>query len=179
MRLRDLSRLAVSSRECAEEFAGFRANALVQSLNWPDDVVEQLLYDHADNVGFLRDYGHIDLSRVTWGAELVPVAEFCDMPTGASDGDCIEEYAADPEYWVSLRTKGIHAGVPQMWEERGTWKRPPILIDRALLDQPGTGLQVVEGRTRVGVLRGRHRKGLLVAEHHLAWVGCPSEEIVP
>ena len=32
-------------------------------------------------------------------------------------------------------------------------------------------LQVVEGRTRVGVLRGRHRQGALVAERHLAWVG--------
>ena len=31
--------------------------------------------------------------------------------------------------------------------------------------------QLVEGRTRVGVLRGRHADGLHVADTHLAWVG--------
>ena len=178
MRLSDLSRLAVFSRESTEKFRGFRANGLVQSLNWPDDVVEQLLYDHADNESFLCDYGHIELSHVTWDAELIPVIEFCDMPTGASDGDCIEGYAADSDHWVALRSEGIHAGVAACWAERGTWKRSPILIDRALLGLPGIGLQVVEDRTRVGVLRGRHRKGLLVAQQHWAWVGRPSAKIV-
>jgi hypothetical protein len=40
-----------------------------------------------------------------------------------------------------------------------------------LLDPPELGLQVVEGRTRVGVLKGRHRKAYRVAALHLAWVG--------
>lgn len=70
-----------------------------------------------------------------------------------------------------MRNRGIHIGVAQCWETHGTWKRWPILIDRRLLDPPESGLQVVEGRTRVGVLRGRHRQGTLVAERHLAWVG--------
>ena len=70
-------------------------------------------------------------------------------------------------------------GVAQCWETHGTWKRWPILIDRRLLDPPESGLQVVEGRTRVGVLRGRHRQGILVAERHLAWVGRQQTSVLP
>jgi hypothetical protein len=169
--LADLSTLAVSCRENSMRFEGFRQNALVSSLGWPDDVLEQFLYEHADNAGFLCDYGDLDLSRMKWDAEVIPIGEFMGMPTGASDGECIEEFAANPDHWVRIRNHGPHIGVAQCWATHGTWKRWPVLIDRGLLDPPESGLQVVEGRTRVGVLRGRYRQGALVAEQHLAWVG--------
>lgn len=171
VRLADFADLAVSCRESRLRFEGFRTDALVSSLRWPDDVVEQLLYDHADNDAFLRDYGDIDLSRVQWDVEIVPLGKLVEMPTGASESGCIEEYAANPDHWVRVRNRGIHMGVAQCWEAHGTWKRWPILIDRGLLDPPESGLQIVEGRTRVGVLKGRHRRGAFVAERHLAWVG--------
>jgi hypothetical protein len=169
--LSDLGDLAVSYRETSMHFEGFRQNALISSLGWPDDVLEQFLYDHADNIGFLRDYGNLDLSKINWDVEVIPVDELIEMPTGAYDGDCIEEFATNPDHWVPIRNRGPHIGVAQCWETHGTWKRWPILIDRGLLYSPESGLQVVEGRTRVGVLRGRHRQGTLVAERHLAWVG--------
>ena len=59
VKLADLRDVAVSCREDSMRFEGFRQNALVSSLGWPDDVVEQFLYDHADNIGFLRDYGDL------------------------------------------------------------------------------------------------------------------------
>ncbi|MGW4421951.1 hypothetical protein [Streptosporangium sp. NPDC004631] len=174
MKLADLAGLALSCRENAMGFEGFRTSAMVSSLRWPADVVEQFLYDHADNGAFLRDYGNIDLSTVRWEVTAVPVEEFMVMPTGASDGDCIEAYAVDPGHWVRVRNRGIHMGVAECWETHGTWKRWPILIDRMLLDPPEHGLQVLEGRTRVGVMRGRRRQGAFVAERHLAWAGLPS-----
>lgn len=178
MKLHDITDLAISCRESDVRFDGFQANGMINSLQWPDDVVEQFLYDHADNANFLRDYGHIDLSRLSWGVEIVSTLEFCDMPTGASDGDCIEEYAENPGYWVKVRAEGIHKGVAESWEVHGTWKRWPILIHRSLLDPSEDGLQVVEGRTRVGVLRGRYRNGTFVAARHLAWVGRSPSQIV-
>ncbi|MEV6986996.1 hypothetical protein AB0M95_37860 [Sphaerisporangium sp. NPDC051017] len=176
MKLADLAGLALSCRESTMGFEAFRTSAMVSSLRWPADVVEQFLYDHADNDAFLRDYENIDLSTVRWEVTAVPVEEFMVMPTGASDGDCIEEYAADPGHWVRVRNRGIHMGVAECWETHGTWKRWPILIDRMLLDPPEHGLQVLEGRTRVGVMRGRRRQGALVAERHLAWVGRSSSQ---
>jgi hypothetical protein len=175
MKLADLRALmAHRHRGLGLELEEFSADPLIASLGWPDDVVEQWLYDHGDNAHFRRDYGSVDLSGIAWSVETITTDELNEMPTGASEHDLIEEFAANPDHWVALRNSGIHEGVPRYWEELGTWKRPPILLDRGLLKPPGTGLQVVEGRVRVGVLRGRHRQGSFVAMQHQAWVGHPT-----
>lgn len=57
------------------------------------------------------------------------------------------------------------------WDVHGTWKRWPIILDRGLLASKKPGLQLVEGRARVGILRGRSQHGDFVADRHLAWVG--------
>lgn len=172
MKLADYSDLARTHREAGLGHERFRDLPIVSLLLWPDDVVEQWLYDHADNDCFLDDYGDIDLTCVGWKRELIPVVELTDIPTGPSDGDCMEEYAANPDHWVRVRNSGIHEGVAESWEICGTWKREPVLIDRLLLATPVHGLQVVEGRTRIGVLRGRYRSdNASVAEVHSVWVG--------
>jgi len=74
--------VAVSFRENSMRFEGFRQNALVSSLGWPDDVVEQFLYDHADNNAFLRDYGDPDLSKIEWDVEVISVEELIEIPMG-------------------------------------------------------------------------------------------------
>ncbi|MFE5689670.1 hypothetical protein [Streptomyces sp. NPDC056512] len=167
MKLRDLSPLMTRRQDGDLSFDRFRADLALASLQWPDDVLEQFLFDHGDNDAFVDDYGSIDLRAVRWRLETIPAADFSEMPTGASDAGCIETYAEDPVHWVTVRPPEIG----RHWEEHGTWLRSPILIDRSLLDPSDSGLQVLEGRTRVGVLRGRLREGLRVASHHQAWVG--------
>ncbi|MFD7438831.1 hypothetical protein [Streptomyces sp. NPDC059861] len=150
-------------------YGRFRVDPALALLRWPDDVVEQFLFDHGDNLAFVYDYSGIDLRDVTWRLETIPAADFSRMPTGASDAGCIESFAENPVHWVMVRPPEVG----RHWEEQGTWLRPPILIDRRFLDPSASGLQVMEGRTRVGVLRGRLREGLRVASHHQAWVGHP------
>lgn len=143
----------------------------VAQLGWPRDVVEQLLFDHAEHEAFHKDYGAIDLRQVVWCLQAIPVDVLMEVPTGWSERDAIECFAEDWEHWVSVRKYGEHVGVGQMWDVHGTWKRWPLLLDQSLLGQGRRGLQLIEGRTRVGVLRGRRRQGAFVAERHLAWVG--------
>ncbi|MFD0162885.1 hypothetical protein ACFVJH_01830 [Streptomyces decoyicus] len=69
---------------------------------WPDDVLEQFLFDHGDNAAFTFDYGGIDLRGITWRLETVPAADFSGMPTGASDTGCIESFAENPVHWVKV-----------------------------------------------------------------------------
>lgn len=171
MYLRKFSALARSCRESGYGFEEFRTSDIVIELGWPDDVAEQWLYDHAGNSSFLEDYGSVNLTRIRWDVETIPHEAFLTMPTGPSDGDYIEEIAANPIHYISVRCHGTHVGVQQCWEIHGTWKRWPILIDSMLLDPPIAGLQVIEGRTRVGVLRGLLRLGHPVARQHLTWVG--------
>ncbi|MGA5566618.1 hypothetical protein ACPCUV_36375 [Streptomyces platensis] len=171
MKLNDLSPLMARRRDggLSFDFDRFRADPGVAALQWPDDVLRDFLFDHGDNGHFVDDYGDVDLCAITWKLETIPAAAFPTMPTGESDAGCIESYAADPVYWVKVRPPEIG----RHWEDHGTWMRPPLLIDRRLLDPADSGLQVLEGRTRVGVLRGRLREQLRVAPHHQAWVGRP------
>ncbi|GIE81717.1 hypothetical protein Aph02nite_76670 [Actinoplanes philippinensis] len=171
MYLADYTRLSRSCNEGNSGFTSFKYHPDVLELQWPDDVLEQWLYDHAANESFLDDYGAIDLSRLQWKVEAVSVEDFVQMPTGPSDDGYIDEIAENPDHWIGNRNMGVHEGVALCWQIHGTWKRWPILLHRSVLKSSGTGLQVVEGRTRVGILKGRHLKGDLVAANHLAWVG--------
>jgi hypothetical protein len=172
--LADFTAIAAACRASEAGFAAFKSADAVRGLGWPADVLEQWLYDHSDKGSFLHDYGTVDLSQLRWGLEALKASDIAAMPTGPSDGDVMDEFAANPGHWISVRNSGIHVGVAQMWELHGTWKRWPVLIDRSLLFPPGTGLQVVEGRTRAGILKGLLTQGAFVAERHLAWVGRPS-----
>lgn len=174
MYLDDFTAAAEECRESGGGFNAFRKTRQVIDLQWPGDVVEQWLYDHSGYGPFLRDYADVDLTRIKWGLEAVQAVEIAAMPTGPSDHGVIEEYAADPDHWIRVRSAGVHVGVAQMWELHGTWRRWPIMIDRRLLDPPRAGLQVVEGRTRVGILKGLRQRGAFVADQHLAWVGRPA-----
>jgi len=171
MRLADFADLAQQCRENGYGFAEFRRQDMVIDLRWPADVLEQWIYDHAGNGSFLRDYENVELSRVGWQVEALSVDTFMAMPTGPSDAGAIEYFAADPDHWMAVRNQGEHLGVGLAWDVHGTWKRWPIILDRALLTPAEHGLQLVEGRNRVGILRGRQRQGKLVADQHLAWVG--------
>ena len=148
------------------EFRRFAAHPRIACLNWPHDVVRQWLWEHGSREEFLVDYGQLDLAAVHWSLELLPARLLATLPTGPSDGNCIEAFAAHPEHWVGIRSVHVREG----WDKRGTWIVPPVLLDATLLSDRG-GLQVVEGRTRVGVLRGRLRNGSYVADRLEAWVG--------
>jgi hypothetical protein len=153
-----------------DAFEQFQLVPDIAALNWPAEVLRQWLWDHGMNGSFLRDYASLDLNLITWTLENVPVDHFQIMETGSSDGDCIEEYALDHHYWMELKSRA-KPGVRSAWEEEGTWLVPPIALERRLLEPSNIELQLVEGRTRVGVLRGRYRTGLHVAGAHKTWVG--------
>lgn len=168
MFLVDLEGLAEPHRESGAGLDGFRREEVVRALDWPDDVLEQWLYDHAEHGPFVKDYGHVELSHIQWHLETLALVDLVSLPTGESEGDLMEDNARLHAHWVRARA---HLGVLEHWQTAGTWKRPPLLIERRLVRPEAQGLQVLEGRTRVGVLRGRARDGCFVAAEHRAWVG--------
>jgi hypothetical protein len=126
IRLADFSEIADACRTSEAGFTAFKRTDRVRALGWPADVLEQWLYDHSDNGPFLNDYGIVDLSQIHWGLEALQASDIAAMPTGPSDGDVIDEFAANPDHWISVRNSGAHTGVAQMWELHRTWKRWPI-----------------------------------------------------
>jgi len=168
--LRDLKR---SHDRCLgaslNPFELFLKEAIISDLGWPENVVKQMLWDHGGTEHFVPDYGHLDLTQVVWSCESVPTMLLQRIPTGASDRGAIEAYERQPVYWAEK--KG--AAVVEAWDRDGTWLVPPLLISRDLVQAGAKGWQLIEGRTRVGVLRGRIAQGLHVAIHHDTWVGRP------
>jgi hypothetical protein len=106
MKLSDLSPLMARRQDGGLSYDRFRVDPALVSLQWPDDVLEQFLFNHGDKAAFVYDYGSIDLRDVTWQLETIPAADFSGMPTGASDAGCIESYAENPVHWVTVRPPG-------------------------------------------------------------------------
>jgi hypothetical protein len=145
----------------------FLETRVIAQLGWPRDVVSQWLFDHGRRPAFNVDYGHVDLSHVRWCLEAISVEELIGIPTGPSDAGLLEEVAADHEHYLGIRPPEVR----NAWEELGTWLVPPVLIARGIVEPTSSGLQVVEGRWRVGILRGRRAAGSPVNDLHHAWVG--------
>lgn len=82
MYLADFTAIAEASRESGGGFTAFRTADRVLDLGWPDDVVEQWLYDHSDKEALLQDYGAVDLSQIHWDLEALQAADIAAMPTG-------------------------------------------------------------------------------------------------
>ncbi|MFI8977198.1 hypothetical protein ACIGO9_30245 [Nocardia asteroides] len=167
MRLSDLLGIPRPGETGAGTLKGFLSIPQVAGLGWPEDVVDEWLWKLGSHLEFLDDYDSLELETVQWAREELPVTELVNLPTGPSEADLIEYNANHHQYLLQQRPVAIaHA-----WNSSGTWLAPPLLIDRILLGPSNTGLQIVEGRTRVGILRGRHRNGLFVAARHTVWVG--------
>lgn len=147
--------------------AAYIALPEVAILGWPVAVVEQWLFDHGHHPQFLDDYSNLELSGISWGLEDIPTSELQLVDTGPSEQSFLRDVAENHRHWLAVRS----AEIRDAWDEQGTWLVPPILIAGALLGQNGHGLQLVEGRMRVGILQGRLAGGLTVAESHRAWVG--------
>lgn len=150
-----------------QSLAEYIALPHVARLDWPAAVVEDWLFDHASHEAFRQDYATLDLSSIGWALEDVPLSELEDVRTGPSEQKFLDHVADIHQHWLSVRPADIRTA----WETRGTWLVAPILISEDLLNLPGTRLRLVEGRMRVGILQGRRRDGLYVADSHKAWVG--------
>ncbi|ATI36476.1 hypothetical protein CPI83_30235 (plasmid) [Rhodococcus sp. H-CA8f] len=154
------------------EYETFRRNDQVSMLDCPDDVLRDWLWDHGRHIPFLEDYGTVDLTTIRRTCEAIATATLVGLPTGPSEAELIAENAQNHEHWIGTRDYA-HPEVRTAWEQDGTWVRRPILLDRSAIDTDLRGLQVVEGRTRFGILRGRHAAGIAVAQTHSVWVGRP------
>jgi hypothetical protein len=167
--LHDLADLPRPGQAGALDVERFLADQRVASLGWPEPVVRQFLQEVGGKDEVLAVYGSLELDAVTWGLERL-LAHDLRFYEADPHPEWVVQVAEDHARVLSQRSADERAA----WEERGTWLTPPVLIDRELLDPPGEGLQIVEGRTRLGLLRGRMKDRRIVARRLEVWVGRPA-----
>ncbi len=144
----------------------------VADLHWPADVVEQWLFDHA-----ATPHSSKTTDTSTWprssGRE-----SWC-LPLNLSTSQPVRVTRSSLNRWLGCigTTLGCAPrGIRDAWEHRGTWLVPPILLSRQVLGNEERGLQVVEGRMRVGILQGRAAEALNVASRSRLGSGAIADE---
>lgn len=142
-------------------------------LEIPDDVLEQFLSDHGLNGEFQEQYGHLNLVQITWEKRMLTAQELIEVTVYEGFQRWTQSVAQRPRQFQSEGWKCIdsRAEVVSYWEINRTWIRPPILMDGSLLGRPNK-LHLVEGHTRIGILRGLVNAGVVAKDsQHEVWLG--------
>jgi hypothetical protein len=148
---------------------------VLQSLElpMPEDVLEQLVFDHGTNHVFQQQYGHLELHALHWECRPTPAEEILACSVYPQFAEWVETAAGRTrlvprEGWNDVI---LPPGAAKFWADHGTWMRAPIMFkgDLVVSDHP---LHLVEGHTRLGALRGLVESGVLSgSSKHLIWIG--------
>lgn len=169
MKFRDL--LDLPYDECNGNIA---LEAILEVLpNTPVEVAEQVYRDHGRKEEHQMEYGELEIGGLSWAKKELVAADIqsCFM---------LPRFSVWPER-VSQRLErfeqvgweciDVREDVWRHWEQHQTWMIEPVLIRRELVGEE-EGLHLVEGHTRVGVLRGLLSRALIAGGSvHGVWFG--------
>jgi hypothetical protein len=142
-------------------------------LPMPEDVLEQVLHDHGIKPEFQKQYGHLDLTQLSWHQEelradtLVPSSVYIRYSGYVDDiADRLRRVARHG--WSDVH---LPHGAAEHWQRSKTWMRAPVFLNGSLIGSDRS-LHLVEGHTRLGALRGLLETGLIRPDStHTSWVG--------
>lgn len=146
-------------------WAEFIADPRIERLRWPIQVLDQFLFFHGKNEDFLDEYGTVDLTTISWICASVSTIDLMLCNVASFAQEYVDEIQVDYESWFNCRTEAERKN----WEERGTWLMPPVIFDTDVVG--GLRRQLVEGHTRLAILRARYDRGLAVSAMHQAFIG--------
>ena len=134
----------------------------------PEDVLEQFVVDHSLSHEFQDKYADLDLYGIAWAIVDLPVPQITAC-TSKFD-DYVDEVAAIIRENVAERPlPHMSAESSAAWFNSGTWLRSPVFLEAVVLGS--STLHLVEGHTRVGVLKGLLDMSVPVRTNHRCWVG--------
>lgn len=142
--------------------------------NTPDAVLRDVYSDHGRKAEFQTQYGRIAIDALEWNlvnykakqiiqctayslfelGRLIPVSRWIDN-FGSKGWSCID----------------TRQEVVEQWKLKQTWLSPPYLLQGKILGKK-SDLHLVEGHTRLGILKGLVNQGLVEEESlHMIWYG--------
>jgi hypothetical protein len=139
----------------------------------PTDVLQQIVIEHGANEEFQEQYGQLDLSAIEWRLVGVAASELTSASTYRHFSRWVDDVASRARrvshgYWNDIDTR---TEVVEHWRLHHTWLRPPVVIEGRLLGKSAS-LHLMEGHTRLGILRGLLQQRVISPESvHQAWLG--------
>lgn len=130
--------------------------------NTPFEVAKQLYSFHGRKDEFQKAYGRLNISDFQWKMVTLPAFELCAASTIPPFRKWFESVGKRSDKFVESGWSCIDSRIEivEYWEKHATWMRPPIFLNGHLVAY-SSDLHLVEGHTRVGLLAGLIKRGIL------------------
>jgi len=148
-----------------------------QAYEIPREVLHQWIWPHYLNFDTVKNYGWIDYSAVRFEKQRWSNRRLTNLRIVDAYQRYVDEKAASFEEAAQFTCK---AKDKAHWILHGTWRIPPVALDARGLGTPPSEsdiagrFQLVEGHTRMGLLRACLRlggqSGIELASHHDVYV---------
>ena len=139
----------------------------------PKEVVKQFFYDHGRKCEFQEQYSNLNIKKLNWSIIEIKANDIVKC-------SCYEDYIEYVDEICNRLDKfeeeafsciDIRDEVVKNWEKKSTWLKKPIFLDASLINKSNK-LHLVEGHTRLGILKGLLSKGLINQDTtHKVWFG--------
>ena len=149
------------------------ADAIAKRLPGAPGAVQEVYIDHGRKEQFQAQYGSININEITWAKVSLPASEIVECSMYHWFSNWASNVARRPESFgkAGWRCIDVRPNIVDHWSKFHTWLEPPVLLDASLLGRPH-GLHLMEGHTRIGILRGLISHGVLQSDsQHFIWRG--------
>jgi hypothetical protein len=167
MRFSDLTELEYHRRDVLEDELRRRLPGT------PIEVIRDVYIDHGQKPEFQEQYGPLEIDRICWHETQVSgrLLARCSYYEGfTAHVTLLETSAREPaeEIWHWLTDDQKRA---DYWRMHQTWITPPFFLRGSMLGKQ-SAFHLVEGHTRMRVLRGAHAQGVISPDkQHTVWLG--------
>lgn len=153
--------------------------AIVNALpDTPETIAFDVYSDHGRKTDFQTMYGNLCISTIAWNLTATTADIICAAsmnPQFCRWFENVRRRLSDFEIdgWGCI---DVRESVVKHWSANRTWVKPPIFVDKSLIDLDRC-LHLVEGHTRTAVLAGLLDIGVEVPEsEHDIWLGTSQPE---
>jgi len=146
---------------------------IANNINAPSEVLEEVYSSHGRKDDFQFQYGEIELNDIKWQRISINGLEIIKCEYFQRFGNWIESVEArlkawDEKSWDCIDTR---KNIVLHWQNEKTWLTSPFFINSSLI-QNTNNLHLVEGHTRLGILKGLITRNIIPADSkHLIWHG--------
>lgn len=139
----------------------------------PNAVLEQVYSAHGRKLEFQQQYGDLDLQRIEWTMRCIRAEIIIASSVHSEFAEWVNAVATRATAWRAQGWSCIDSrpAIRNHWSTNRTWLAAPVLLAGDLVNSDAK-FHVVEGHTRIGLLKGLVVHEVIAADStHMVWIG--------